>query len=157
MGALIMMLMSSGALQDIAGMPELESMPEMEMLFSPQMQSFNFINGFVLLFLGIGMLAGAIALLRLKPWGRTLSLAAAAGEIAWAIVVFGINLFFVYPAMNQMMGEGAPAGPQMIGSIIGGVFGTFMTLAFPVAVLIVLNLKSIKGQFDGPIDMRQIV
>ena len=150
-----MKLLSSGAFQNIEGMPEFESMPEMGMLFSPQMQSFNLISGLVLLFLGFGMLAGAIGLIRLKLWGRTLSLAVAAGEIAWGIVAFGINLFFVYPAMNQMMGDGAAAGPQMIGSVIGGVVGTFMTLVFPVALLIVLNLKSIKDQFDAPMNFRQ--
>ena len=136
-------------------MSELEGMPEMEMLFSPQMQTFNLISGFILLLLGFGMLAGSIGLIRLKLWGRTLSLAVAGGEIAWALMSFGINLFFIYPSMNQAMGEEFSGGPQMIGSVIGGVMGTVMALAFPVTMLIVLNVKSIKDQFGLGADMRQ--
>ena len=147
MSSLGKLFLSSDAFQNIANMSELEGMPEMEMFLSPQMQSYNVINGFVMLFLGFGMLAGGIGLIRLKLWGRSISLAVAGAEVAWAIVSFAINIFFVYPAMNQMVGEGSPAGPQMIWSIVGGAIGTFMTLVFPVVLLVCLNLGSIKEQF----------
>jgi hypothetical protein len=107
------------------------------------------IKGFVLLILGIGLLAGGIGLLRLRPWGRSLSLAVAAAEIVWALVDFAISVFFIYPSMSQMMGEDLPQMPQMIGNIVGGTFLTFTKLVYPVALLVCLNLRSIKKQF-GP-------
>lgn len=147
MSSLGALFLSSDAFQNLAGMSEIEGMPEMEMFLSPQMQSYNLIKGFVILFLGIGMLAGGIGLIRLKPWGRSISLAVGGAEVAWAIVNFAINLFVIYPAMMQAAGDGYPQGAQMMSYVAGAGFTTFIALVFPVVLLICLNLRSIKEQF----------
>jgi hypothetical protein len=130
-------------------LPEMEGvdMPPLEAMYSGPMQSYNMIKGFVLLILGAGLLAGGIGLLRLRPWGRALSLGVAGAEIAWALVDFGINAFFIAPSISQTIGEDIPQAPQMIFTIVGVMFITFMKLVYPVALLICLNLRSIKSQF----------
>jgi len=151
LSSLLFLLFASRGMDLLMNLPEMEGidMPALGAIYSGPMQSYNLIKGFVLLILGIGLLAGGIGLLRLRPWGRTLSLAVAAAEIAWALVDFAIKVFFIYPSMSQMMGEDMPQMPQMIGNVVGGIFLTFTKLVYPVALLICLNLKSIKEQF-GP-------
>lgn len=157
MTSLFAMFLMSDAMRSFMDRPEMEGMPDFEAMLSGPMQSYNLIKGFVLLMLGVGMLAGGIGLIRLKPWARTLSLGVAAAEIAWAIVDFAINAFFIYPSMTQMMGDELPQTPQMIGSIFAGVFFTFVMLIYPVALLICLNLRSIKGQFGDSSGRPQVV
>jgi len=108
--------MALGIISILMNLPEMEGidMPALGAIYSGPMQSYNLIKGFVLLMLGIGLLAGGIGLLRLRPWGRSLSLGVAGAEIAWALVDFAISVFFIYPSMSQMMGEDMPQMPQMI-------------------------------------------
>jgi hypothetical protein len=49
--------------------------------------------------------------------------------------------------MSQTMGEDVSQTPQLIGSVVVGIFLTFMKFGYPVALLICLNLSSIKEQF----------
>ncbi len=149
LSSLFFLLFASRGMELLMNIPEMEGvdMPPLEAMYSGPMQSYNMIKGFVLLILGAGLLAGGIGLLRLRPWGRALSLGVAGAEIAWALVDFGINAFFIAPSMSQMIGEDIPQAPQMIFTIIGGIFITFIKLVYPVALLICLNLRSIKSQF----------
>ena len=64
-----MSLVSSGALQDLMNLPGMEEMPDFGAMVSPQMQAYNFIKAFVILILGIAMLAGGIGAIKLKPLG----------------------------------------------------------------------------------------
>ncbi len=148
-GSLFAILFASSGMDFLANLQGMEGvdMPPLDAIYSGPMMTYNMVKGFVLLLLGIGLLAGGIGLLRLKPWGRTVSLGVAGAEIAWALVDFAVSVFFIYPSMNQMMGEDAAQMPQMIGSVVGGIFFTFMKLVYPVALLVCLNLKSIKDQF----------
>ena len=148
-----MSLVSSEAMQSLMDMPQMEGMGDYEAMTTGPMQVYGFMQAFMILGLGMGMLLGGIGLIRRMQWGRTLSLGIAAGEIAWAIVDLGINTLFVFPAMTQSMPDGFAEGPAAIGNIIGAILFTFVKLAYPVSLLICLNLRSIKAQFgifDGP-------
>lgn len=152
LSSLFFLLFASGGLDLMSRFAEMEGVeiPDLGTMYSGPMMSYNMIKGFVLLILGTGLLAGGIGLLRLRPWGRTLSLGVAGAEIAWAIVDFAISVFFIYPLMSQTMGEDVSQMPQLIGNVVFGIFFTFMKLVYPVALLICLNLSSIKEQFALP-------
>ncbi len=152
LSSLFFLLFASGGLDLMSRFSEMEGveMPNLGAMYSGPMMSYNMIKGFVLLILGIGLLAGGIGLLRLRPWGRTLSLGVAGAEIAWAIVDFAISVFFIYPSMSRTMGEDVSQMPQLIGSVVFGIFLTFTRFGYPVALLICLNLSSIKEQFVPP-------
>jgi hypothetical protein len=149
-GALLVFL-SMGALTSfMETMPEMDStqMMPFEMMSSGPMQAYSIINGLVLLILGTLLLIGGIGLLKLKPWGRTLSLGVAVGEIVWVLMSFAINVFFIYPQMSQMMAEEVAETPQMVGNVIGGIIAAFFSLVYPIVLLIFLNIESIKKQFE---------
>jgi len=131
-------------------MPEMEGtqMLPFEMMSSGPMQAYSIINGLVLLILGTLLLIAGIGLLKLKPWGRTLSLGVAVGEIVWVLMSFAINVFFIYPRMSQMIAGELSETPQMVGNVIGGIVAAFFSLVYPVVLLILLNLESIKKQFE---------
>ena len=152
LSSLFFLLFASRGMELLMNLPEMEGvdMPPLEAMYSGPMQSYNMIKGFVLLILGAGLLAGGIGLLRLRPWGRALSLGVAGAEIAWAIVDFAISVFFIYPSMSRTMGEDVSQMPQLIGSVVFGIFLTFMKFGYPMALLICLNLSSIKEQFAPP-------
>ena len=134
----------------LTNLPDMEGaqMPPFDFMLSGPMRAYSLISGFVLLMLGILLLCGGIGLLRLKPWGRIVSLGVAVAEILWVLIDFAINVFFVYPAMIQMMGEEFSQMPHMVGNVIFGIFFAFMKLVYPVVLLICLNLKSIRDQFE---------
>lgn len=149
-GSMILMLSAATFSEFLTNLPEMEGAPMLpfEMMLSGPMRSYMMINGFVLLLLGVFFLIAGIGLIGLKPWGRTLSMGVAAAEIAWVLISFAINVFFVYPSMAQMMGEEAPQTPQLIGNVVGGIFSAFMSLVYPVVLLVCLNLQSIREQFE---------
>lgn len=155
--SLMMMLFATEGMQALMNLPQMEGMQQMEAMLSGPMQSYNLIKGFILLVLGLGMLVGGIGLIRLRPWGRSLSLGIAAAEIAWALVDFVINVFFIFPMITQSMGEEFAETPQIIGSVVGGMFGTFMALIYPVVLLICLNLETIKRQFANGADSQYLI
>jgi hypothetical protein len=143
----IMSLVASGGMQDLMNMPGMEEMPDFGAMVSPQMQIYNFIKAFVILVLGIAMLAGGIGTIKLKLWARTTLLAVAVCEIVWALFDFAINVFFIYPETAQMMGDEFGEAPPMVFNVIGGAVAVFISLIFPVALLICLNLKTTRDQF----------
>jgi len=59
--------------------------------------------------------------------------------------------------ITQSMGEEFAETPQIIGSVVGGMFGTFMALIYPVVLLICLNLETIKRQFANGVDSQYLI
>jgi len=146
LGSLFSLVFAAAFSEILQNLPEMEGaqMPQFDMMLSGPMRAYSLISGFVLLILGILMLSGGIGLLRLRPWGRTVSVGVAAGEIVWVLVDFAISVFFVYPAMTQMMGEELAQTPHMVGNVIFGIFLSCAKLVYPVVLLVCLNLTSIK-------------
>ncbi|RJP71868.1 MAG: hypothetical protein C4532_06870 [Candidatus Abyssobacteria bacterium SURF_17] len=134
----------------LANMPQAQrqQMLPFEMMRSGPMQAYSIINGFVLLLLGILLLFAGIGLLKLRPWSRSLSIGWAVAEIVWVLISFAITVFFVYPAMMEMMGAEFPQGSHMVFSVVSAMFSALMSLVYPIVLLICLNLRSIKGQFE---------
>ena len=122
---------------------------------SAAVQAYSLVNGIIIITLGICLLIGGIGLLRLKPWGRSLSMGAAAGIIAWVLIAFVINILFIFPAQREFMGEDLTQQQYVLITIVSGVFGAFMQIIYPIILLILLNVNSIKNQFieeqGGPV------
>lgn len=118
---------------------------------SPAMQVYSIINGVIILVLGVLFIIGGIGLLKLKPQGRRISMGVATAVIIWTVIAFVIDLFLVYPAQTQMLGEQMgqlSPGQQMVILVASRVFGTLFQLTYPIILLICLNLRSIKTQFE---------
>ncbi len=150
MMTLVVFLFMGAFASFMESMPEMEGaqMMQLELMRSGPMQAYSIISGLVLLMLGVLLLIGGIGLLKLKPWGRSLSLGVAVGDIVWVLLNFAINIFFVIPRTAQMMADEIPQGPQMVGNVVIAIFSTFFFLVYPVVLLVFLNLESIKKQFE---------
>lgn len=151
LGAFLASLFASAftdVLENLARMQGKE-MPAFEMMLSGPIRSYSMIKGFVLLILGISLCFGGVGLLRLKAWGRNLSIGVAAAEIAWALIDFAISIFFVYPLMVKMGGERFPQAPQMVLNVVFGTLSALAKLVYPVVLLICLNMRSVKDQFES--------
>ena len=89
----------------------------------------------LLVFTVIGVIAGGvllaagIGLLRLKPWGRTLSIGY--GCYAIVSVVFGVIYNYFYLWKPMLAAAGQANNPQAIGGTIGGVWGNRRLLPGP--------------------------
>lgn len=145
-GSLARSLVASGAMQNLLNMPGMEQMPDLGAM-PPQMQTYNYIKAFVLLILGIAMLAGGIGTIRLRQWARTTLLAVAACEIVWALFDFAISVFFLYPALSQITGDEFGEAPSVAVMAIGGAITLFLKLIFPIILLIYLNVRTVRDQF----------
>jgi hypothetical protein len=128
-----------------------------QMLSNRAVKSYMMIGASVLLILGIFLLISGIGLLMLRPWGRNLSMGVAAAEIVWVILNFAINIFFISPLAVQQASEGASQAQQMVGNVVLQIFGALLTLVYPIVLLICLNLKSIREQFEPSSDWQHSV
>ncbi len=145
----------SGFIVKVAEMQKTQ-LPSIQMLPTGTVKSYLMVSGFVLLILGILLLIGGIGLLMLKPWGRSLTLGVAAAEIVWVLVDFAINVFFVSPLTIQATG-GTLQGPQMVGNVALQIFAAILKLVYPIILLICLNFRSIREQFEPPSSQQQTV
>jgi hypothetical protein len=155
-GSLLLYALLGGAILKLAEMQKTQ-MPSLQMMPTGSVKAYIIISAFVLLILGILLLIGGIGLLTLKPWGRSLSIGVAAAEIVWVLVDFAINVFLVSPWTIQTAGEGMSQGPQMVGTVILQILMSLLKLAYPIILLICLNFKSIREQFEPSTGSQQTV
>ncbi len=137
------------ALLKVAEMQKTQLPSSLQMVPTGAVKSYLMVSGFVLLILGILLLIGGIGLLMLRPWGRSLTLGVAAAEIVWVLIDFAISVFFIFPATIQAAG-GALQGPQMIGNVVLQILSAILKLVYPIILLICLNLRSVREQFEPP-------
>ncbi len=124
-------------------------------IFQGPFMAYVVIGSFVSLVLGLSFLSGGIGLLKLRPWGRALSLGASVATIVWNIINLFIGFFLVNPMVNDAIGQETPRLPQLMGQVVGSLFGLIFQLALPVALLVFLTRTQIKEQFEPlPDDMR---
>jgi hypothetical protein len=114
--------------------------------------------------LGLGLIVGAIGLLKLQPWGRTLTMAVAALELLIGLAGLGYAVAVSLPATERALANvreqleprknEPPVAAQLqaldVGSKIGLYFGIGMgaaLMAYYVIVLLVLNGAKAKAAF----------
>jgi hypothetical protein len=102
------------------------------------------------------LLAGGVGLLKMRPWGRTLSLVYAPLSIATHLVALVYGLAFIIPATREFFELAAKQNPQLgpavvageVGGYIGLFFGT-VVIIYPIVVLVILLRPSIAAAFRG--------
>ncbi len=110
----------------------------------------------VSLALDVMLLTAGVGLLNMKPWARTVSLVYAPISILNRLVVIVWTLAVVLPATAEFFEKLAGKDPIMkaaaAGGKIGGVIGVIVSalvMIYPIVVLVILNLGSVKAAFQG--------
>ena len=99
---------------------------------------------------GVSIAAG-IGLLKLKSWGRSLSI----GYGIYSIVagVLGVMLSFVFvmqPLIQQASQKSGPEAAALIGGAIGGTIGGCFGMIYPVLLLIFMFHPKVVAAFRPP-------
>ena len=103
-----------------------------------------------LLATGVSVAAG-IGLLKLKNWGRTLSIGYAIYSIVAGVIGSMVNYIFVMqPLMEQASHKSGPEAAGLIGAAIGGTFGTCFGMIYPVLLLIFMLRPKVVAAFRPP-------
>ncbi len=110
--------------------------------------------GSVGLMLALGLLAGGIGALSIKPWSRTTLRVYAIGKIVLVVIQTILNALFIIPKTYEatISGPGMPAGMEkimIVSLIVGGCIGVLIALAMPVYILITLRMRAVKDAFNG--------
>jgi len=102
------------------------------------------------------LLAGGVGLLKMRPWGRTVSLVYAPLSIAYHLVALIYALAFIMPATREFLQLAAQQNPQMgpavVAGEVGGYIGLFIGTAviiYPIVVLVILLRPSVAAAFRG--------
>jgi hypothetical protein len=143
----------------VFGLAVLANLPEGDMPPNPQVDALQ--NPGYLAFsyasIGLGALASivlaiaGIGLLKLKSWGRSLSLGYAAYAIVMNIVGFVVSyIFIIQPAVALAeQGNNPEAQGQMIGAIVGGIAGGCFGFVYPVLLAFFMFRPNVKAAFGA--------
>ncbi len=106
-------------------------------------------------FLATGVsIAAGIGLLKLKNWGRTLSIGYAIYSIAAVLLGSVLNYFFIMqPLMEQASQKSGPEAAGLIGAAIGGTFGSCFGMIYPILLLIFMFRPKVVAAFQPPVGM----
>jgi len=135
----------------------------MAAMVSPEQMRFGVISVLTGLATNLVLLVGGVGLLLMAGWGRWVSLLAAVLKMVNIIAVSLINLVFYMPrqfeAMQKMMdsmpkGAGGPPAGLMTTFITGWgtawvIISMILVCLYPVALLILLNLKDVRRLLSG--------
>jgi hypothetical protein len=146
------LLMSSVSQGLLEGIPEAQQMqnPFQEMMSDPAFTTYTYVSTALGMAASAALLAAGIGLLKLRPWGRYISIGYAI--YSWLSVILGgiISYYFVYaPMMERMAEEGGPQTAPFMGSMVGGMLGGFcFGLVYPTILFIFMFLPAVKAAFQ---------
>lgn len=138
-----------------------------EALISPAASRCYYFEGAAGMITNLLILIAGIGLLMMKPWARPMAIYAAAGRIAAAIVYAVLYVTVVMPAMAEGMKKfqdsiasmpasaGQPQMPDMgammaVPGAIGAIVGLLLVIAWPAALLILLNTRAAREALVPP-------
>ena len=103
-------------------------------------------------FLAAGVsIAAGVGLLKLKSWGRTLSIGYAIYSIVACLLGAVLNyIFIMQPLMERASQESGPEAAALIGGAIGGTFGSCFGMIYPVLLLIFMLRLNVVAAFRPP-------
>ena len=105
---------------------------------------------------GVSITAG-IGLLKLKNWGRALSIGYAIYSIVAGILGSVLNyVFIMQPLMEQASHKSGPEAAGLIGAAIGGTFGSCFGMIYPVLLLIFMFRPNVVAAFRPPAETPDI-
>ena len=128
---------------------EMPPNPQFDMLQNPAYQAYTYVVLGLNLIAAIVLAIAGIGLLKLKSWGRSLSIGYGAYAIIMQLVGLAVAfLFVVKPMMDAAeQGNDPQAQGQMIGGAVGAVFGGCFGLVYPVLLLIFMFRPNVKAAF----------
>ena len=105
-------------------------------------------------FLACGVsIAAGIGLLKLKNWGRTLSIGYAIYSIVACLLGAVLNyIFIMQPLMERASQKSGPEAAGLIGAAIGGTFGSCFGMIYPVLLLIFMFRPKVVAAFRPPVE-----
>jgi hypothetical protein len=123
--------------------------PQLELLKNPSYQAYTYAMIGLNSIASIVLAVAGIGLLKLKSWGRTLSIGYGAYAIIMQLVGLAVAfVFVVQPAMQAAeAGNDPQAQGQMVGSVIGAAFGGCFGLIYPALLLFFMFRKNVKAAF----------
>jgi len=93
----------------------------------------------------ITLFAGGVGLLKMLPWGRTLSNAYGALAILTALITLYVNTQIVMPVMTELAQVNeALAASGAEGGISGAAGGSCLAIGYPLVLLIFVNRRGVK-------------
>jgi hypothetical protein len=118
----------------------------------PHYSAFLYASLLIGIILSIMMIVGAIGLLRLRPWGRSLSITYAILSLLLKLVGIVYTFMFVIPATNAFFEQHSDVfPPAMLPAMKVGTFvGPILALApgiYPIVVLVLLTRPSVTAAF----------
>ncbi len=94
------------------------------------------------------LLAAGVGLLRMKNWGRTLSIAYAIYAIVIGILSTVLNILFVVrPLLEEASRKQGPEAAGAMGGAIGGSVGGCFGLIYPIVLLIFMMRPKLVAAF----------
>jgi hypothetical protein len=112
---------------------------------SPGYRLFNQVSIGLGLVATIVLIAAGIGLLKMKPFGRLLSIGYSMYAIAGGVVGLAMSyVFLIQPLMEQAGAVGGgPEQAAAIGGAIGGLFGGCLGMAYPIILLIFMYRRNV--------------
>jgi hypothetical protein len=103
-------------------------------------------------FLAAGVsIAAGVGLLKLKSWGRALSIGYAIYSIVASLLGAVLNyIFIMQPLMERASQKSGPEAAALIGGAIGGTFGSCFGMIYPVLLLIFMLRPNVVAAFRPP-------
>ena len=96
----------------------------------------------------IALLAAGVGLLRLKEWGRKLSISYAVYGLVAGTIGIGANLhFLVRPFLEQSAQKQGAESAMMIAMVFGAIIGGIASLIYPISILSFMTRPRIKAAF----------
>jgi hypothetical protein len=155
------------------GMPKQVSQEELEKRMDERLpvpsKTFQTIDALRGVAMGALMIISGIGLIQVRPWGRTLAIVYAWLSLALGVASIVYTAVFVIPAtqdmmdfMFQQMAQEAKTPQEqaafnqvraMMGMMTPVLYGSLIFaiafLAYPIIVLVVMNMKRVKAAFSG--------
>lgn len=98
----------------------------------------------------IVLLIAGIGLLKMQPFGRTLSIGYAIYDILSKIVFMVINLILMMPVFETVQQEAPEAAGALGGLVMGGsACGLIFTLIYPIVLLIFMMRSKVRDAIAG--------
>ena len=97
------------------------------------------------------LLLGGIGLLRLRPWGRTLSIIYALLAIVGGLLGVAMNFIYIFfPMLEQAGGGSGPGATAAMAGALGGTVGGLVGLVYPILLLIFMTRRKVVAAFRSP-------
>lgn len=97
----------------------------------------------------VALALSGVGLLKLRPWGRTLSVGYAIFSIVVVLVAGYFNYLYLFgPMMEQASQTDGAEAAGAIGAAVGAMFGTCFGLLFPILTLIFMTRAKVVAAFQ---------